>query len=138
MTKVKLSGVAANAALIVMLEVAPWHVKGKLQEEIDKLTPLGITITVKRNKPKHTDAQSGYYWMCLNLFAKHYGCGPDEMHEVMLCESFGSKDVLTPSGRSYRIPTQRSSDLTIEEYSMLIDTLMRCAAFAGCVLPDPE
>lgn len=135
---IKLTGGSAEKTLEILMQLAPWYSKAQVQEELDHLTPLGITLTIKRNKPKHTSEQQGYYWMCLNIFAKFYGCGPDEMHNVILSEAFGSNTIQTASGEMYKMPKQRSSQLNVNDYSVLIETLMRCAAFNGCTLPDPE
>ena len=133
----KLTGQSADKALLALFEVAPWYAKPTIQEEIDHLTPLGITVSVKRNRPRHSSEQQGYYWLCLNIFAKYYGCGPDELHNVILSEAFGSTVLDMPSGGHYQMPKQRSSQLNVKDYGTLIDTLHRCASFAGCTLPDP-
>jgi len=128
----------AHSVLMALIDVAPWWMTPKLKDEIEHLTPLGVSITVKRNRPKHSTEQQNYFHLCLGIFAKAYGCSPDEMKDVVLGEAFGSREVLTPSNHVYRVPNKRSSELTVEEYSTLIDTLQRCAAFNGCVLPDAE
>jgi hypothetical protein len=138
MINIKLTGQAADNALLALFTHAPWYSKPSIQDEIDHMTPLGITVSVKRNKPKHTNEQQGYYWLCLNIFAKFYGAGPDEMHNVILSEAFGSNMIQTPSGEHYKMPKQRSSMLNVGDYSALIETLHRCAAFNGCSLPEAE
>lgn len=60
---------------------------------------------------------------------------PDEAHNVILCEATGTREMVIGK-RRYLIPAARSSKMGIEEYSNLIETLMRIAAFCGCILPE--
>ena len=62
---------------------------------------------------------------------------PDEMHEHMLSTAYGSEVHRTRLGLRIR-PLQRSSDASREDYSMLIETLIRTAAEMGFVVPPPE
>jgi hypothetical protein len=62
---------------------------------------------------------------------------PDEAHGVVLCEATGSRETRIGK-RTYLTPVTRSSKMNVEEYSNLIETLLRVAAFCGCVLPDAE
>jgi hypothetical protein len=133
----KLTGDKAFRASRDLIEVAPWHTEGSLKEMRDKLTPLGITVSVTRNKPKRTDEQNSFYWLCIGIVAKALGMSPDEAHEAVLCEYHGSNEVKIGS-RVHHIPKGRSHDLPVEEMSELIETAYRVAAFCGVVLPSPE
>ena len=62
---------------------------------------------------------------------------PDEMHEELLCECFGSTEHATKFGIKRR-PAKRSSDLSREEYGQLVETLCRVAAEIGYYVPPAE
>jgi hypothetical protein len=134
----KVGGKAARESIAALMPTAPWYAKSQLANLLEQIDELGIEISIRRARRKHTDEQRGYYHLCLGIFAKHTGYDKDSLHDVVLSEAFGSREILTPSNRVYRVPTERSSKLNVEAYSELIDTLHRVAAFAGCVLPDPE
>lgn len=134
----KLTGDRAKSLLQYIEVASTWQIqRDQISELLGNLTPLGIKVTLEHAKPKHTDEQAGYYWMCLTMFAKHYGTSKDDMHNIILQEAFGSQEIVTAKN-VYKIPAQRSSKLTRDEYGELIETLLRVAAFAGCTLPDPE
>lgn len=130
----KLGDKTARAAIAALMESAPWYAKPQLETLLDN--DRGVEIRIEPIKRKHTDSQRGYYWLCLNIFAKAQGMTPDEAHNVILCECTGSNE-RTFNGNTYRTPKRRSHDMAVEEYGDLIETLHRCAAFCGCVLPDP-
>jgi hypothetical protein len=132
----KLGPDQARETLAALTPLSPWYARPALLRLLEKTTDRGIEISVDSIRKGHTDAQRGYYWLCLNIFAKAQGMTPDEAHGVILCEATGSNET-TISGRTYRTPKRRSHDMAVEEYSDLIETLHRCAAFCGCVLPDP-
>jgi hypothetical protein len=52
---------------------------------------------------------------------------PDEMHEEMLCMTFGSVEVETKFGMRRR-PVTRSGETNTATYSRLIDNLINTAA----------
>jgi hypothetical protein len=133
----KIGSKSARETIAALAESCPWWAKPQLAELLENIDERGVEIRITKAKRKHTSEQQGYYWLCIGIFAKSYGCGPDEMHEVILMEAFGSREVKTPN-TSYKVPTTRSSKLDVAAYSELIETLMRCAAFNGCVLPDPQ
>ena len=58
----------------------------------------------------------------------------DEMHEEMLCRSFGSEYVATSMGEIRR-PIKRSSECGSAEYAVLIDTLIITAGDLGFQVP---
>lgn len=123
-----------------------FHVLHALRDQVtygrDKLealfeSPLGCEFTVKPIKPARTRSQEKYYRKWCGEFAKHTGETPDDMHEIMLLRTYGTKIVSTAFG-DYRLPEKRSADTTIDTYGELIETLIRCAAFAGFVIPPAE
>ena len=59
---------------------------------------------------------------------------PDEMHNEMLLQTFGTIEVETKFGWRKR-PTKRSNKTTKQEFSSLIETLIRTAAEMGFDIP---
>ena len=94
----------------------------------------GITVEISPLKIKHTDPQRGYYHLWKNEFAKWAGNTPDEMHDHILGEAYGNEVRKTALGQKIR-PMQRSADASVDEYSHLIETLIRIAAEFGFVVP---
>ena len=64
------------------------------------------------------------------------GLTPDEMHNELLCQCYGSEEVDTKFG-IVRRPVKRSNDATRGDYSELIETLCRVAAEMGFDVPPP-
>ena len=62
---------------------------------------------------------------------------PDEMHDEMLCQCYGSDEYQTKFGTKRR-PARRSNDATRGDYSELIETLCRVAAQIDYYIPPPE
>ena len=96
----------------------------------------GLTLTLEPLEFEQTHNQRGYYHMWKKKFADFCGSTPDEMHEYLLCETYGSEVVETMIGIRTR-PLQRSSTANRTEYSVLIDTLIRVAADMGFHVPPP-
>ena len=59
------------------------------------------------------------------------------MHEEILCLHFGSEDAETPFGIKRR-PLQRSNTSNREEYTELIETLIRVSAEMDFNIPEPR
>jgi len=97
----------------------------------------GITIEILPTKKEQTDSQRNYYWKWVREFAKFTGNTPDEMHDHILGECYGTEFVDTFLGFKKR-PQKRSSDADRDEYSELIETLIRVAAFFEFVVPPPK
>jgi hypothetical protein len=96
----------------------------------------GITLELKPLEYAQTDSQRGYYHLWKNNFASFCGNTPDEMHEHILCEAYGSEYYRTRLGLMLR-PLQRSAGANRAEYSVLIETLIRVAAEMEFVVPPP-
>jgi hypothetical protein len=96
----------------------------------------GVTVEIKPLMFDHTSAQRGYYHMWKRKFADWCGNTPDEMHEEILCQTYGSEVCMTKFGQKIR-PLMRSSKANRVEYSVLIDVLIRVAAELGFVIPPP-
>lgn len=134
-TKYRIGGDRMRELLADAIATAPFYAKESLQKMLERDVVLDVTF--EQVKRLHTDAQRGYYWLCVGIFAKFYGSRrKEDMHEIVLCQAFGSKTI-TLRGETYHVPLERSADKTVDEYGVLIETLLELAEFAGCPLPDP-
>jgi hypothetical protein len=108
-------------------------------EEITSLAAdmsYGMTLELKPQKTNRSRPQENYYRKWSREFGKHVGLTPNEMHEEILCIHFGSEDIDTPFGVKRR-PTQRSTQSNREQYTDLIETLIRVAAEMEFNSPEP-
>ena len=105
--------------------------------EINRVSRHGVTVEVKPLKTKRTRPQENYYRKYCGMFAKFCGLTPDEMHDEILCQCYGSEECETKFGVKRR-PVKRSSDATRGDYSELIETLCRIAAQMDYHIPPPE
>ena len=96
----------------------------------------GVRLTFTALQFRQTDQQRKYYHMWKNAFADFCGTTPDEMHEHLLCETYGSEMHNTRLGLMKR-PIKRSSQANRTEYSVLIETLIRVASEMGFNVPPP-
>jgi len=107
--------------------------------------PLGADVRITPIKSKHTDEQRGYYWLSIEWWLMKTGYSAaeaqamkDRVHyEVICCETFGVEKIINFRGVAKRIPKQSSSKLNREDYTKLIDTMLRLAAEDGVVIPEP-
>jgi hypothetical protein len=105
--------------------------------DLDREWKHGWSIELKPLKTKRSRPQENYYRKWCNGFAKFCGLTPDEMHDELLCQCYGSEEVETKFG-VVRRPVKRSNDATRGDYSDLIETLCRVAAEMGYDVPPPE
>ena len=121
--------------LFYLREIFP----ARVQEITDLAADMsyGMTIDLKPQKTNRSRPQENYYRKWSRDFGKHVGLTPNEMHEEILCLHFGSEDVETPFGVKRR-PTQRSNTSNREEYTELIETLIRVAAEMDYTIPEPR
>jgi hypothetical protein len=96
----------------------------------------GVRLNLTALQHRQTDPQRGYYHKWKNAFASFCGMYPDECHEYLLCEAYGSETIHTKLGLIRR-PLNRSSTADRIQYSVLIDTLIRVAADHEFVVPPP-
>jgi len=108
-------------------------------EEITSLAAdmsYGMTLELKPQKTNRSRPQENYYRKWSREFGKHVGLTPNEMHEEILCIHFGSENIDTPFGVKRR-PSQRSTQSNREQYTDLIETLIRVAAEMEFNIPEP-
>jgi len=97
---------------------------------------LGVNLEISHKKKSRSRAQENYFRKWEREFANFCGLTQDEMHNELLCRSFGSEDVETRLGIKIR-PMQRSDRSSPSEYAELIDTLIIVAAQTGFAVPPP-
>jgi len=111
------------------------------KQTVDKLVKImaesintrKLYITVSHKVPR-SRSQEGYYRKWSRGFAEFCGVTPDEMHNDMLLQTFGTIEVETKFGWRKR-PNKRSNNTTKQEFSSLIETLIRTAAEMGFDIP---
>lgn len=104
--------------------------------EVNKAGRDGITVEIRPLKHSRTRPQENYYRKYCAEFGGFCGMTPDEMHEELLCQCYGSIEQVTRFGIKRR-PVKRSSDAKRTDYSELIETLCRVAAETGYYIPPP-
>ena len=105
--------------------------------EVNLQSKHGVTLEVKPLRTHRSRPQENYYRKWCGGFAKFCGLTPDEMHNELLCQCYGSEEIDTKFG-AVRRPVKRSNDATRGDYSELIETLCRVAAQMGYDVPPPE
>ena len=108
------------------------------QECLDVLSRAknGITVKIKPEATSHTRQQENYYRKWCREFGKHCGNTMNEMHKHILGQCYGYEVIDTLIGSVTR-PLKRSSEAEMEEYSQLIECLIRLAAGEGFIVPPP-
>ena len=102
----------------------------------ESINTRNLHITLD-NKVPRSRSQESYYRKWSRGFAEFCGMTPDEMHNEMLLQPFGTIEVETKFGWR-KSPNKRSSNTTKEEFSSLIETLIRTAAEMGFNIPPPQ
>lgn len=108
-------------------------------DELRELTvdmSRGMTIEVKPQSAR-SRPQENYYRKWVREFGKHCGLTPSEMHDEILCIHFGIEETETPFGIKRR-PAKRSKNSTRDEYTELVNTLIRVAAEMQFDIPEPK
>jgi hypothetical protein len=97
-------------------------------EQRDKL----IAFLAKRDLPFQIDfgpireqrsvSQNSRLWALHTLASKETGYTPEELHELMLCKFFGTKE-LDVSGHKIMVPLKRSSTRDKAEFREFLDAV---------------
>lgn len=108
----------------------------------DALTwPLGARVEIKPVKRAQTDSQRGFYWSALHEFGEHLGYSKGEtekwLHNEILNQAYGTKELKQFGGSMIAIPNLRSSKAKRDEYSELIRVLIQFAADNGYHIREP-
>jgi hypothetical protein len=127
----------AKKARVLQSLCSEWPQVANQILEVNLQSKHGVTLEVKPLRTHRSRPQENYYRKWCNGFAKFCGLTPDEMHEEILCQCYGSEEIDTRFGVKRR-PVKRSGDATRGDYSELIETLCRVAAQMGYDVPPPE
>ena len=99
--------------------------------------PAGpVTIRIRKQRPQRTLDQNAFWWAVpVKLLAEHCGYTDAQMHYALLGECFGY--TAGPTGQPVPVKPS-SSDLTVDEFSRLIDWVLTWAPTElGVNLPAP-
>jgi len=104
--------------------------------EMLKKCHKGLSVEIGRYRDSRSRRQEGYYRKWVRSFGEFVGLTEGEMHEEILCQTFGDTVVDTKFGKKRR-PKQRSADTNTETYGRLIETLIMVAGGMGFSVPPP-
>ena len=105
--------------------------------DVGKKAKLGVRVSIDPIVAERTRRQEGYYRKWAREFGRFCGMTPDEIHEELLCVTYGSVEVETKFGVRRR-PQKRSGETNRISYSELIDTLIRVSSEMGFNVPPAE
>lgn len=95
-------------------------------------------IEVKPWHRRRSEKQNGYLWaVAYRLLSEHTGHEPDELHEMGMCEFFGTVKVEV-MGRVVERRARTSTKLSTVEFADYVSWLQRKGAEVGCYIPDPD
>jgi len=93
----------------------------------------GMKVTIG---PKtRTNSQNSYYFNCLEIIAKDIGEDKNDLHDMIKLRVFGPQ-LITIKGETVSIP-KRSSDLSVADFSKLLDAALMLASAYGIIIPSP-
>tara|TARA_R100000664_G_C2757384_1_gene145599 strand:+ start:568 stop:909 length:342 start_codon:yes stop_codon:yes gene_type:complete len=81
-----------------------------------------IWIDIKKAPKARSSQQNAYYRHIIRQIGNHLGYSEDEMHEVI----------------KERFRIESTKDLNVEEFSELLDSIIRFSATLGFVVEDPR
>ena len=96
----------------------------------------GLSVEINKYRDSRSRRQEGYYRKWVRSFGEFVGLTEGEMHEEILCQTFGETVVNTKFGEKRR-PNKRSEDTNTETYGRLIETLFVLAGGMGFSIPPP-
>ena len=96
----------------------------------------GLSVEINRHRDSRSRRQEGYYRKWVRSFGEFVGLTEGEMHEEILCQTFGETIVDTKFGKKRR-PKQRSADTNTETYGRVIEKLFVLAGGMGFSIPPP-
>ena len=107
--------------------------------------PVNVKLSIAR--PERTPPQLRYLWgVVYKLLAEHAGYEPNDVHEYLCIQFFGSKPKRLPGGRTAEVPIRTTTVdengsrdvLDGREFWEYVEFVQRVGARAGVVIPDPE
>jgi hypothetical protein len=84
--------------------------------------PLPFMVDVGEVREQRSVSQNSRLWALHQLASRETGYAPDELHELMLCKFFGTKDVEF-AGIKRTVPAKRSSARDKQEFREFLDNV---------------
>lgn len=84
--------------------------------------PLPFQVEYGPVREQRSVSQNSRLWALHQLASKETGYAPDELHELMLCRYFGTKE-LDVSGHKIMVPLKRSSTRDKQEFRAFLDSV---------------
>ena len=107
--------------------------------------PVNVKLSIAR--PERTPPQLRYLWgVAYKLLAEHAGYEPNDVHEYLCIQFFGSKPKRLPGGRTAEVPIRTTTVdadgnrdvIDGDEFWRYVEFCHRIGARAGVVIPDPD
>jgi len=93
----------------------------KLRAFIGKqLEAHDVRVEVERWHDKRSTSANARLWLLHTKAAEVTGYSPEEMHELMLCRFFGTKQVQV-GGLTMTVPLKRSSTRDVKEFGQFME-----------------
>lgn len=86
--------------------------------KLDRTIPW--EVTVKRWVPRRSSEQNARLWALHSAAAKVTGYSAEEMHELMLCRFFGTKEIAVRD-QTIQVPLKRSSQRNKREFAEFME-----------------
>lgn len=83
---------------------------------------LPFQVEVGPIREQRTISQNSRLWALHTLASKETGHTPEEMHEIMLCKHFGSKEI-EAGGQRLTVPLKRSSTRDKAEFREFLESV---------------
>jgi len=99
---------------------------------------LKLDVNISEYIPDQTDSQRGYFHTMCKVFADAVGESPDAIKWIVKKETFGSEDKNIAGVHIEEVKSTAKGSTNKMEYSELIETLLRLAAFANVYIPEPD
>lgn len=83
---------------------------------------LPVQVEIGPVREQRSASQNSRLWALHTLASKETGYTPEEMHELMLCKFFGTKDIAV-GDRHLTVPLKRSSARDKQEFREFLDAV---------------
>ena len=97
-----------------------------------------VEIEVRKRRTKRSLRQNSALWALLTEWARAESYDINDLKDDVMGEAFGWSDTASPlKGRVVPV-RNRTSELSVEDFCHLIETILEKAAFCGVVLMAPD
>lgn len=113
--------------------------KQKLFKILKSRKPKTYVIEIKEPRPKRTNKQNAYYWVCLGIIGQHCGYSSDEMHELMKYKFLGVEEKVVKQTGEMLKSLKSTQNLDSTEFTVYIDKIRLWGLQElDCYCPSPE